>query len=67
MRGTVWMPDILIFIFRHILENYAFLTDNNGPGSDFFGPGLLLVRLLRKLKGVAICLKIVRAFFLKMR
>ena len=62
MRGTVWMPDILIFIFRHILENYAFLTDNNGLGSDFFGPGLL-----RKLKGVAICLKIVRAFFLKMR
>ena len=36
------MPDILIFIFRHILENYAFLTDNNGPGSDFFGPGLVL-------------------------
>ena len=36
------MQDILIFIFRHILENYAFLTDNNEPGSDFFGPGLLL-------------------------
>lgn len=61
------MPDILIFIFRHILENYAFLTDNNGPRPGFLWAGSVAVRLLRKLKGVAICLKIVRAFFLKMR